>query len=1258
MPDGRAIRNGVSVPGGGTVGSRERPDELVGTAVALLHEMTVGGSECAPDKMSFELVMQACVNAGRPESALKVFRAMARVAAGGGSAVGGGGGSGERRGSGRGRAVEVRPDRATFRLGLTAAAEAGDGPAAAVLLEEMRDAGIAMDESAFHLAATAFGRAGLWRQGVRVAVVAAEQGIALAPTTLTSILGACAKQARWREALGLLQGTRPVLQQGFSSLPLSTGAGVVAGTGRRGEGNVVAAYTLAMVACRRSGRHSEGLRVLEMLEEDGGVGDEAFFRVALKCCAKAGGVGERGECSGAAVADRVLEGMSAQGIRCGVEGFTDIAQAYGLAGRWEDALALLPRAAALAAVPDERMYCSVINAMGESGAWEAAVELIQSMRRRRRPSAAATAGGSGGGTSDSGASGVAAAAVVSLSLEPPPPGRAAYGCACRACARKGEWGAVLGLMEDMREDGLERDSSVYASAMRAFVEAGDWERAVEIVTVEMERDGVSPDALSFGQALRACRAGADGSGRAAQLALELVGEVRSRGLEPGVVILESAARACLADDRPELALDIVSETLDSWRRGSLGGDGDGGGGKRWGIDEVQRLETMRITVLGRLGRWEDSLEALDAMRAKFGDDDLDERAFVSAARACAAAGEWSLIQVLQSEASAVADGDGVSPGSAWDMQRALLSGLTTAGMWRRSMGMLREMHHRGGGDTVMPAAGEERGQGMPDPSPHWQRRMFKDHRSVMHACLRAGAWDKALSVWSDLRSIVEGPVPCGRTYTAALRACGPLGLWATARDLLSEMRDGAEGAEGDGLLLLPEARHYAFAVSAATVADDISSDEEATLSGRGGWGGGGSDAVVDGDGSSGSTALRSVLSDMAAATGGGVEIGWETYAAVCWARSQRKQWHRASLGVLELMGEHGFGDGALGTEEAAEGMRSLYRRLLAAASKIPRFATGAGGTQSAAPARNATRQVLLDAEERLASVPGGAGPQVLAAAATAFARAGDWEGARDIAVRFDPRVGGPTVGGASSGTGEPSAVRRRRIADAAAVVSVAVAATARAEELVEAEALAELARVIATTAEVSASTSGGGATGGGSRSRGSDGEEARVSRGTERSNNPLGFDHRAGVALADAYERAGRLSDAEGLRSRLQGRMASSLGLEEAAGVEGGVAAAAAAAAAAAVPRLPSVGGHSRRRRPPAEGDEPMWPPDEEAGVDDEQYDLFLQWMATGEEEDEEEEEGEGDTWLGDDDDDDVLVAGPPRESDEEGLTIRELEGW
>lgn len=167
LPDSRTVRTtgviaaaAAAAAGGGVGGGNnewgDKPEELVGTAVTLLHEMTGGGGECAPDKMSFELVMQACVNAGRPESALKVFRAMTRWATGGveppgaaGTRRGGRGrgmGQGRGRGRGGGRAVRVRPDRATFRLGLTAAAEAGDGAAAAVLLEEMREAGVAMDE--------------------------------------------------------------------------------------------------------------------------------------------------------------------------------------------------------------------------------------------------------------------------------------------------------------------------------------------------------------------------------------------------------------------------------------------------------------------------------------------------------------------------------------------------------------------------------------------------------------------------------------------------------------------------------------------------------------------------------------------------------------------------------------------------------------------------------------------------------------------------------------------------------------------------------------------------------------------------------------------------------------------------------------------------------------------------------------------------------------------------------------------------------
>lgn len=139
-------------------------------------------------------------------------------------------------------------------------------------------------------------------------------------------------------------------------------------------------------------------------------------------------------------------------------------QAYGLAGRWEDALALIPRAVAAGAYPDEQLYCGVMNALGDNGAWRETVALIQSMR-------------SGGG-------GDAADGTATVPL-PPRPSQSAYDCACRACGRAGQAQAVLELMSDMREDGVARNAAMYAALIRAFAESGEWKRAVELVQVEV-----------------------------------------------------------------------------------------------------------------------------------------------------------------------------------------------------------------------------------------------------------------------------------------------------------------------------------------------------------------------------------------------------------------------------------------------------------------------------------------------------------------------------------------------------------------------------------------------------------------------------------------------------------------------------------------------------------------------------------------------------------------------------------------------------
>lgn len=239
-------------------------------------------------------------------------------------------------------------------------------------------------QSCYRLAAAVFARSGLWRQGLRLTQMAAADGVVLSPSTLTSIIGACAKGGRWEEALDVLQTARPLLcrrrhtaAHAELATVLRTGcprAGLVVngaqaaiaavGKGRLGKGSfstirngggggarwslkgggkAVAAYMLAMVACRAAGKHAKGLQVLTMLWEDGVSADEMLYHVALSCCAKARvptaaargeavaefqveeGVEGR-ELDGAAVADRILEEMSARRFVCGVEGFTNVAQ--------------------------------------------------------------------------------------------------------------------------------------------------------------------------------------------------------------------------------------------------------------------------------------------------------------------------------------------------------------------------------------------------------------------------------------------------------------------------------------------------------------------------------------------------------------------------------------------------------------------------------------------------------------------------------------------------------------------------------------------------------------------------------------------------------------------------------------------------------------------------------------------------------------------------------------------------------------------
>lgn len=84
--------------------------------------------------------------------------------------------------------------------------------------------------------------------------------------------------------------------------------------------------------------------------------------------------------------------------------------------------------------------------------------------------------------------------------------------------------------------------------------------------------------------------------------------------------LSNRHRVCLEDGRPDLALDAINDVLHSCRETGGGAVGQ----LRWSTADLLQLERLCIVVLGRVGQWEQAVERLDVMRARYGDS-FDER---------------------------------------------------------------------------------------------------------------------------------------------------------------------------------------------------------------------------------------------------------------------------------------------------------------------------------------------------------------------------------------------------------------------------------------------------------------------------------------------------------------------------------------------------------------------------------------------------------------------------------------------------------
>ena len=136
---------------------------------------------------------------------------------------------------------------------------------------------------------------------------------------------------------------------------------------------------------------------------------------------------------------------------------------------------------------------------------------------RVAPDGSRNSGGGGGdgglpGSGGSSAGAAITAAAATVGGHQPRPGRrrgprpdvVSYSTAIMACSRAGNWERALGLLQEMRSDGLAPNSTTFTAAMAACRQNGAQAGIVTTLLDSIKSCGVSPDAILYGTALDAC----------------------------------------------------------------------------------------------------------------------------------------------------------------------------------------------------------------------------------------------------------------------------------------------------------------------------------------------------------------------------------------------------------------------------------------------------------------------------------------------------------------------------------------------------------------------------------------------------------------------------------------------------------------------------------------------------------------------------------------------------------------------------------
>lgn len=227
-----------------------------------------------------------------------------------------------------------------------------------------------------------------------------------------------------------------------------------------------------------------------------------------------------------------------------------------------------------------------------------------------------------------------------------------------------------------------------------------------------------------------------GSQQALRRALELLAEMRSRGIQCNVHTYSALMNVCIKANELDLALDVYRQMISE------------------GCTPNLVTYNTLIDVYGKTGAWHEAVAVLDILQAQGIEPEV--RTYNTVIIACNQSSRASEAVEVYNRMLAT----GAQPTAT--TYTALISAYGKAGQLEAALGIFQDMIRRGCERNVI------------------------TYSSLISACEKAGKWELALRLFHDMHT--EGCRPNVVTYNSLIAACAQGAQWQKAQELFDRMQ--------------------------------------------------------------------------------------------------------------------------------------------------------------------------------------------------------------------------------------------------------------------------------------------------------------------------------------------------------------------------------------------------------------------------------------------------------------------------------------